>query len=707
MKLTKSLYLLLPAVFSASGCGAVENPEGASGMNRLSEETSAYLLAHADNPVNWYAWGDEAFAAAEAENKPIFLSIGYSSCHWCHVMEEESFENPEIAALMNDAFICIKVDREERPDIDNLYMRFTVAMTGSGGWPMTVVMTPDGKPFFAGTYIPPNTAFGRIGMMQLIPSIVQKWETDSNAIAMQAAEIEDAVLNSTQFQPAPMDAPSDIAETGFLSFRAAFDSEYGGFGNAPKFPSPHNLLFLLRYWKVTGESDALDMVTSTLRAIRRGGVYDQIGFGIHRYSTDREWQVPHFEKMLYDQALLSMACLEAYQATDDMLFAATASEIIDYVVRDMTSPDGAFYASEDADDEGGEGAFYTWTIDEMAEVLTPDQLNKALGYWNVLEAGNFSDHADPGSSRNILYQYTEGALSVSEQQDIEAIREILFSRRETRPHPSRDEKILTDWNGLMIASLARASCVLDNPAYLNAAVNSFEFIKNNLMPDGQRLSHSFAGGRRGPDAFLDDYAFLIMGSLELYNATLHRRYLQFAVDLQTELDTYFADESAGGYFFTGDYADLHSARLKESYDGAVPSGNSVELTNLLTLWSLTGDPSFKNKASGIERAFGALVSAAPASYSMMLSGIMYGQEGGTEVLLTGDSNDPVLVSMLEVLRTGYRPWTTVILVDPDKPTGNPSWMPASFDTSSVAAYVCRNGACNLPVYTSDQLRDIL
>ncbi len=683
MKLNTTIHLLIPVFLAAgSGCGAVEYPEGAGGMNRLSEETSSYLLSHADNPVNWYAWGEEAFAAAREENKPIFLSIGYSSCHWCHVMEEECFENAEVAELMNETFICIKVDREERPDIDNLYMRFTVALTGGGGWPMSVVMTPDGKPFFAGTYIPRNTSFGRRGMLQLIPSIAFQWKTNGEAILLQAAEIERAVLESSPLPSVPIETMHASLDSAYSSFASSFDGEHGGFGNAPKFPSPHNLLFLLRYWKATGEQHSLDMVTSTLRAIRYGGIYDQIGFGIHRYSTDREWLVPHYEKMLYDQALITMAFLETYQATGEEFFAAAASEIIEYVLRDMTSPEGAFYSSEDADSEGGEGSFYTWTADDLSAVLSPVQTALAEEYWNI------------STNIDILHQSGNASFSAEEQIEVEAIRGILFQTRGSRPRPARDEKILTDWNGLMIAAFARASLVLNNPDYLNAAVKSFEFITEYMIANDSRLSHSYAGGRRGPDAFVDDYAFLIMGSLELHNATLDPQYLQFAVDLQARLDRHFWDDSAGGYFFTADNSELQMTRLKESYDGALPSGNSVELINLITLSKLTGESSYMERAGGIEGSFGASAAASPGSYSMMLSGIMYGQQGGTEVLISGNSDDPVLLDMLEVVRTNYRPWTTVLFSD--RPDGE-----------KTEASVCRNGACNLPVETVEELSDLL
>ncbi|MCK5787284.1 MAG: thioredoxin domain-containing protein, partial [Candidatus Sabulitectum sp.] len=527
-----------------------------------------------------------------------------------------------------------------------------------------------------------ETAFGRTGMMQLLPSVALQWETNREAIAANAVEIEDAVLSSAQLSAVPRELPSETIQSGFLAFKDSFDREYAGFGNAPKFPSPHNLLFLLRYWKMSADLDALDMVVSTLTAVRQGGIYDQIGFGVHRYSTDREWLVPHFEKMLYDQSLLAMVFIESYQATGDDFFAETAAEILKYVLRDMTSPDGGFYSSEDADSQGGEGAFYTWTVQEMSAVLSVEERNRAEAYWNG---------SDPS---HILHQSGSRVISDSDRRELELIRETLFSSRETRDRPARDEKILADWNGLMIAALAKASLVLDDPRYLDSAEKAFEFIKAKMIADDQRLIHSFAGGRRGSDGFLDDYAFLIWGTLELYNATLNSEYLQFAIVLQRELDLHFADQSVGGYFFTADYADPQIARLKESYDGAVPSGNSVELINLISLWKLTGDPSYIEQASGIEAAFGGSVAAAPRGYSMMLSGIMYASQGGIEVELQGDSDDPLMLEMLAVLRSGYRPWTTIKISEP-------------LDSSAVSALVCRNATCSLPVGSASELRNLL
>jgi uncharacterized protein len=684
-----------------------------NGRNRLSGESSAYLLAHADNPVNWYPWGDEAFDLARAEDKPVFLSIGYSSCHWCHVMEEESFQDAEVAALMNDAFICIKVDREERPDIDNLYMRFTVAMTGSGGWPMTVILTPDGDPFFAATYLPRTTSFGRTGMIQLLPVIAQQWSSNRDEIVAHSLEVRNTVLQGSRLPSSSDESADGAPDSAFSSLSNSFDPEFGGFGSSPKFPSPHNLLFLLRYWKTTGEQAALDMVCRTLRAIRAGGIFDQIGYGIHRYSTDREWLVPHFEKMLYDQAMLSMAFLEAYQATADEYFATAASEIFQYVKRDMTSSSGAFYSSEDADSFGGEGAFYTWTLEEMSGVLSGEELDLAVDCWNVSGSGNFSEAATLAGNRNILHMSPDDEnhlpyLSEDIRSILENARQKLFTARENRPEPFRDEKILADWNGLMIASLARASIVLDDPAYLEAATGAFEFIRDSMMTDHMMLYHSFGSRRRGSEGFLDDYSFLIWGCLELYRASMQQEYLSAAIELQGFLDAHFRDDSGGGYYFTSDSAGPQIPRLKESYDGAVPSGNSIELLNLITLWKLTGRQSYLESASGIEAAFASNISSSPSAFSMMTAGVMYGQTGGTEVILVGSPNDPIIIEMMEVLRYGYRPWTTVSLIDPDCTSSFPAWVPDSSLTGEEAsAYVCRGGTCSLPVSSSTGLRELI
>ena len=452
--------------------------------NRLIHEKSPYLLQHAYNPVDWHAWNEEAFQKARAENKPIFLSVGYSTCHWCHVMEKESFEDSEVAALMNEAFVSIKVDREERPDIDHVYMTVCQMMTGSGGWPLTIVMTPYKKPFFAATYIPKASRFGRPGMMELIPRISEVWRNRNKEV------LESAENMTTALQSMEKENPGDPLEAGVLDkayqeLAQRFDKTYGGFSGAPKFPTPHNFLFLLRYWMRSGRLNALNMVEKTLHEIRWGGIFDQIGFGFHRYSTDKEWLVPHFEKMLYDQAMLALAYLETYQATGNTLYADTAKEIFAYVLRDLRSPEGGFYSAEDADSEGVEGKFYVWTEQELRKILPPGDADLLVRVFHIQKEGNFREEASGKSlGANIFYtgrslEDMASELNVSAQdlkKRIECARSRLFEAREKRIHPHKDDKILTDWNGLMIAALARGTQVLGEKTYADAAGSAVEFI---------------------------------------------------------------------------------------------------------------------------------------------------------------------------------------------------------------------------------------
>ena len=500
-----------------------------SHRNRLAAEKSPYLLQHADNPVDWYPWGPEAFEKARMENKPIFLSIGYSTCHWCHVMEHESFEDEQVAKLLNETFVCIKVDREERPDIDQVYMTVCQMMTGSGGWPLTVITTPDKKPFYVGTYFPRESRFGRIGMMDLVPRIKQAWADDPDELLAHARRISDSLQQTVPSSPGQMPDETSLA-LAYQQLSGIFDRANGGFGNSPKFPTPHNLVFLLHYHKRAPEQNSLKMVEQTLQAMRAGGIYDHIGFGFHRYSTDSRWLVPHFEKMLYDQALLAMAYTQAYQATADARYSQTAREIISYVLRDMTDTGGGFYSAEDADSEGGEGKFYLWTSDEVGDCLTPDEADLVRKVFNISREGNFSEEATgERTGRNILHltdnldTFAED-LSISQkelQERLEAARGKLFQYRQKRIHPHKDDKILTDWNGLMIAALAQAGRALDETEYTEAAEKAADFILTNLRrPDG-RLLHRYRDGNAGIDAHLDDYAFLTWAMLELYETTFN------------------------------------------------------------------------------------------------------------------------------------------------------------------------------------------
>jgi uncharacterized protein YyaL (SSP411 family) len=565
--------------------------------NRLAKEKSPYLLQHADNPVDWYPWGKEAFSEAKKEDKPIFLSIGYSTCHWCHVMAHESFENERIAKLMNEVFVNIKVDREERPDIDSLYMSVAQMLTGSGGWPLTIIMAPDKQPFFAATYIPAETRFGRMGMDELIPEIQRLWKEDRNRLNAITKNIRTNLETSAQGSKGA-ELGEGVLEMAFDALKQRFDEEYGGFGFRPKFPSPHNLMFLLRYWKRTKNKEALRMVEETLHAMRKGGIFDHVGLGFHRYSTDPKWLLPHFEKMLYDQAMLTMAYAEAYQTTKKDEYAQTVREIITYVLRDMTSPEGGFYSAEDADSEGEEGKFYVWTEEEIRKVLPKQEANVFLKVYNFEPEGNFLEEATgKRMGTNILHLKKPLATEAKAQKMteegllklLEGIREKLFEVREQRIHPHKDDKILADWNGLMIAALAKAARVLDEPSYAEAAKKAVNFVFTQMLDAKGRLLHRYRDKEAKILAFLDDYAFMIWGLLELYETTLEPEYLQKAVELNAELLTHFWDDVGGGFYFTSDDAEDLLVRKKDAYDGAIPSGNSVAMLNLLRLARITAE----------------------------------------------------------------------------------------------------------------------
>ena len=676
--------------------------------NRLIDEKSPYLLQHAYNPVDWYPWGEEAFAKARAENKPIFLSIGYSTCHWCHVMEEESFEDPEVAALMNDAFISIKVDREERPDIDSLYMNVTMMMNGSGGWPLNIIMTPDQKPFYAATYIPKTSRFQLVGMVELIPRVQEVWETQH----IETLDFADRVAEAVQLS-AQVSTDEDLTEAtlggAYEDLAARFDTGNGGFGDAPKFPSPHNLLFLLRYWKRTGDANALSMVETTLQEMRQGGIYDQVGFGFHRYSTDARWLLPHFEKMLYDQAMLAMAYTEAYQATGNPEYEQNAREIFSYVLRDMTDPGGGFYSAEDADSEGEEGKFYLWFTAELQEILTPEELALAKAVYNLEDEGNFVEQgAGERTGANILHR-TGSYAQVAEELDmsevalglqIEPIRQKLFAAREARIHPHKDDKVLTDWNGLMIAALAKGAQTFDEPLYAEAAARSADFLLSTLRDGDGRLLHRYRDGEAGIQATADDYAFLVWGLLDLYEATFELPYLEQAIALNDEFITHFWDDDAGGFYLTADDAEALLARQKEFYDGAIPSANSVAMLNLLRLERVTADSDLAERAAAIGKTFGGGVQANPAGFTQMLVGVDFGIGPSHEVVIVGELGAEDTTALVTALRQPLVPNKVVLLRPPgDAP---PITQLAEYTQFHYAldgkatAYVCQNFECELP-----------
>ena len=690
-------------------------------QNRLCKEKSPYLLQHACNPVDWYPWGEEAFEAARREDKPIFLSVGYSTCHWCHVMAHESFEDPNVARLLNQSFICIKVDREERPDIDQIYMAAAIAVSGRGGWPLTVMMTPDKKPFFAATYIPKKGHMGLTGLMELIAQVKEMWDNDRESLMSSANIIVDHLkgrqsgrgagvqkeAHKDSLSGSPFD--SSLLSRGYSALSSIYDPENGGFGTAPKFPTPHHILFLLRCWKRTKNILPLEMAKTTLQGMRMGGIYDHVGFGFHRYSTDPEWFVPHFEKMLYDQALLAMAYAEAYQATGEEEYAQTVREILEYILRDMTSPEGGFYSAEDADSEGVEGKFYTWTAVELKESLGEEDFRLLIRLFDVYESGNYE------GERNILRQrssFSDAAsvLKIPEEELYHRSSDMisrLYLAREKRVHPLKDDKILTDWNGLMIAALARAAGALQDPDLATAASRAADFLLEVMRTPEGRLMHRY---RQGADiqANLDDYAFLIWGLIELYEATFDVKYLKAAVHLNEIMDKHFWDGEAGGFFFTADDGEELLVRKKEYYDGALPSGNSIALLNLLRLLHLTGDTSLEEKAALLARSALPAVSAQPLGYTMLLCALDYALGPTYEVALAGSLEDVGLKEMLAAIRIRFLPNKAVVLA-----SGSEIVMLAPFTRDLVpvkgkaAAYVCSDHVCQLPATNAAELMALL
>ena len=677
--------------------------------NHLIHEKSPYLLQHAYNPVEWYPWCDEAFEKAQRENKPIFLSIGYSTCHWCHVMEKESFEDPEVARLMNDAFVSIKVDREERPDLDHIYMTVCQIMSGGGGWPLTIVLTPEKEPFFSATYIPKHSRFGRAGMVELIPKIKEVWEARRHEVFQSAKSVTNALQRLEQGTSGEaMDRP--VLDKAYEELAKRFDRTYGGFGRAPKFPTAHNFLFLLRYWKRTGEESALAMVEKSLQEIRFGGVYDQVGFGVHRYSTDREWLVPHFEKMLYDQAMLALAFVEAYQATGKDVYAQTAREIFQYVLRDMQSPEGGFHSAEDADSEGVEGKFYVWTEEELRHVLDKEEADTLCKVFHVQDGGNFREEATgKNTGANILYPGKALSEIAAElgipaeklEKTLELTRTKLFEAREKRVHPHKDDKILTDWNGLMIAALAQGAQVLGDTGYADAGATAAEFVLKRLRrPDG-RLLHRYRDGEAGITAHLDDYAFTIWGLTQLYEATFQVPYLETALELNEDMLKHFWDDLGGGFFFTPDDGESLIIRKKEIYDGALPSGNAVAVLNLLRLARLTGRSDLDEKAAKTLAAFSKPIHELPSGYTQFLTAVDFAIGPSYEVVVAGPPPGSDTAEMLKALRNRFMP-NKVLLFRPSEEPSPEITRLAPFTAQQrpvdgkATAYVCVEGACKMP-----------
>ncbi|MES0372561.1 MAG: thioredoxin domain-containing protein, partial [Mariprofundaceae bacterium] len=690
--------------------------------NRLVDESSPYLLQHAHNPVDWYPWGEEAFAKAKREDKPIFLSIGYSTCHWCHVMEEDVFSDPEAAALINRIFVPIKVDREERPDIDQVYMTVSQIMTGSGGWPLNVFMTADKQPFYVATYIPKLPSFGRPGVMQLLPRIEHAWKNDRKGITESAQSITRALQSANDGTSAkPGEISPAIFKDTFTQLSQLYDARHGGFGRDRKFPRPHNMRYLLRHWKRTGDASALKMVEETLLAMRKGGIYDQVGFGFHRYATDEAWKLPHFEKMLYDQALIAMAYLETYAATGKQTYADTAREIFTYVLRDMTSPEGLFYSAEDADSEGEEGLFYLWTADELEQALGKTDAALIGQVFNVERSGNFKDEASgKKSGRNIFYREMDwerlaknaGLKREELNSRIESARQRLFTLREGRIHPFKDEKALVDWNGLMIAALAMGGRLLDEPAYTQAADRAAKLILDKMRLKNGRLLHRWNRGDAGIAGTLDDYAFFVWGLMELYQAGLDSSVLNAALELNSIMMKEFEDPDQGGFFLTAEGAESLLIRPKEIYDGAIPSGNSVALLNMLRLARLTGESSLEKRAQSTAEAFYGVIKKGPFGYTQFISGLDFALSEGYEIVIVGDPDAEDTRAMLKSLNRQFQP-NAVVILRTQKKDGDAITELAPFTRfhtsidGKATAYVCQNFSCNRPTTDIGEMLKLL
>jgi uncharacterized protein YyaL (SSP411 family) len=701
--------------------------------NRLAFEQSPYLLQHKDNPVDWRPWGSDAFEAARRENKPIFLSIGYSTCHWCHVMEHESFENREIAGILNTHFISIKVDREERPDVDRVYMTFVQVTTGSGGWPMSVWLTPSLQPFYGGTYFPPTSKWGRPGFVDVLGEIARVWREERDKVEQSAATITER-LHGLRSQgghgPVPPDAVLDRAVD---EFAVAFDRRRGGFGQAPKFPRPTELLFLLREHARTGSAEARDMVLATLRAMALGGMRDHIGGGFHRYSVDAEWRVPHFEKMLYDQAQLVLAYVEAAQLTGDGFFADVAIDTLDYVRADLTDDAGGFYSAEDADSvppeqasepraHKMEGAFYIWREDEMREVLGPDA-EVFIARYGVRPDGNAPfDPQNEFVSKNLLYTArpieeltaTTGLSADEVESSLRRSRDTLRRHRASRPRPHLDDKVLTAWNGLMIAAFARAARVLPSGIrFLNAARRAAEFVRAQLWdPARSVLLRRYRKGEAGIEGYAEDYAYLIFGLLQLFQADGDPRWLEWAQSLQQRQNALFWDPVEGGWFSTTGKDESVLLRLKEDYDGAEPAASSVSVLNLLTLAHLTPEsngqgPTPQGQIELTLGNFAARVAQSGRTVPMMLAALSTYHSGMPQVVIVGDPSSETTQGLLDVVRRSYLPTAITLLVHSSNRTPLDRvlpWIAAMKERDGrPTAYVCRDFSCQAPTTNAREL----
>jgi len=690
--------------------------------NRLIREKSPYLLQHAHNPVDWYPWGEEAIQRAKRENKPIFLSIGYSSCHWCHVQEKESFEDLEIAKLMNENFVCIKVDREERPDLDEIYMKAVVAMTGSGGWPLNVFLTPTLEPFYGGTYFPPTPRQGLPGFSNVLNGVAQSWKTERKTINESAQQMKSALveLYSSQKSEKGSDIERDILDEAYTSLVGTYDKEYGGFGRAPKFPIPSQLSFLMRYYKRTKQRTALQMVLKTLDSMASGGIYDQIGGGFHRYSTDRFWLVPHFEKMLYDNALLALAYIEGFQLTQNERYEKVVNETLNWVLREMAPKDdsGGFYSAVDADSPDGEGSYYVWNRKQIQESLKSDsnaekKSNLVADYFTVTDEGNFDDgESILTSSKTIELVAQDMELNIEDAESIlrNSIRQML-EQRSKRQRPMVDDKILSAWNGLMISAMSKAYQVFEEKRYLQAAKKTADLILTKLvvLKDNKPiLLRRLRDGEVKGNGLLEDYSFFVDGLIDLYESCFDPKYLENAIRLCDQMICLFQDEKEGGFYLSPSEDSDLVARPKDAYDGALPSGNSVAVVALLRLAELTGQEEYKKKAEDTMRAFWHSIGDQPSAYCHMLMGLEFYFGSPKEIVISGKSDAKETDEFLRIIRNQFLPNSIVALADSRIEKMIPlveGKLPAKGQKPRV--FVCSNYSCTLPSQTKEQLVEAL
>ncbi len=677
--------------------------------NRLGDTLSPYLLGHAHNPVAWQPWDEQAFEAARRLDRPIFLSIGYATCHWCHVMERESFEDSEVARVMNDTFVCIKVDREERPDVDAVYMEAAQVTTGRGGWPLTAILTPDARPFYVATYLPPRARYGRPGVVELSEAVAEAWQERREALLNSAAQLTDALQSQARRgrgEAAELD--ESTLHRAFAQLRQRFDGEHGGWGDAPKFPTPHVGRFLLRYAARTGVSEAQRMVATTLDAMRNGGIFDHLGGGFHRYSTDATWTLPHFEKMLYDQAGLLLLYAEGFAATRGARYAHTARDIVEYLTRDLRDDNGAFYAAEDADSEGREGAFYVWTRAELDAALGKKEAAVFAELYNVLPEGNFEEEATRDKTgENVLFLTSsvrdaapEGTDPERFSQEIARMRQRLFEARKKRPRPLLDDKILTDWNGLVVASLARAGVLLEVPQYIALAQRAMDYLLETLRAPGGRLLHRARHGHAGLNALADDYAFVIDALIELHQATQQPAWLFTALQLQQDFNDRFFDEDVGAYQLQPVDGEKLISQTIAFYDGATPSANSVAAHNLLRLARLTGDTSHADRARRIFAAAAHHVEMMPSGFAALLLALDEDVNAPPDVVLAAAADAEVQL-FIDVFNRQAAPGSLLVVLDAGRVEAlrKVAAPLAAYPVpeKGVQAYVCQNLVCEAPV----------